>query len=184
MERRRQKRLERKAQQGESEAVVVKEEPVAPEVKPGAKVRIKGQDGVGEVTGMKGKKATVAFGQILTTVAVERLDVISNSEYKRLTRPQKARTVVGVDIASRRLGFRDNIDVRGMRAGEALETIGNFIDDALMVGVSEVRILHGKGTGALKEELRRYLRTVNEVASAVDDHADRGGAGITVVTLT
>ena len=59
----------------------------------------------------------------------------------------------------------------------------DLVDDALMVGVSEVRILHGKGTGALKEEIRRYLRTVDEVATVADDHADRGGAGITVVTF-
>ncbi len=89
--------------------------------------------------------------------------------------------MVSVDIASRRLNFKDNIDVRGMRAAEALERVEDFIDDALMVGVAEVSILHGKGTGALKEEIRRYLRSVSEVASATDDHADRGGAGITVV---
>lgn len=70
-----------------------------------------------------------------------------------------------------------------MRSIEALDAVQQFIDDALMVGVGSVTILHGKGTGALKEEIRRYLRTVPEVESAVDEHADRGGAGITVVTL-
>ncbi len=184
VERRQQQRQERKARRGEAPAE--SEAPKAPEpleIKAGSKVRIKEQDGVGEVTEIKGKKATVAFGHILTTVAVERLEAISNAEYKRQTRPERARTVVSVDIASRRLNFRDNIDVRGMRASEALEAVEDLIDDALMVGVSEVRILHGKGTGALKEEIRRYLRTVSEVASATDDHADRGGAGITVVTF-
>ena len=70
-----------------------------------------------------------------------------------------------------------------MRASEALDEVRNFIDDALMVGVGTVSILHGKGTGALKEEIRRYLRTVPEVESARDEHADRGGAGITIVTF-
>lgn len=180
VERRQQQRRERKARQGE-----VPREPAAEpetlEVKVGGKVRIKGQEGAGEVTEIKGKKATVAFGQLLTTVALDRLEAISNSEYKRQVRPERARTVVSVDIASRRLNFKDNIDVRGMRAAEALERVEDFIDDALMVGVAEVSILHGKGTGALKEEIRRYLRSVSEVASATDDHADRGGAGITVV---
>ena len=74
-------------------------------------------------------------------------------------------------------------DRRGMRAADALDEVRNFIDDALMVGVGTVSILHGKGTGALKEEIRRYLRTVPEIASAVDEHADRGGAGITIVTF-
>ena len=73
--------------------------------------------------------------------------------------------------------------MRGMRASEALDEVRNFIDDALMVGVGTVSILHGKGTGALKEEIRRYLRTVPEIASAADEHADRGGAGITIVTF-
>ena len=70
-----------------------------------------------------------------------------------------------------------------MRAADALDEVRNFIDDALMAGVGSVSILHGKGTGALKEEIRRYLRTVPEIASAVDEHADRGGAGITIVTF-
>ena len=183
VERRQQQRKARKARRGEAVAVPEVQQPAPLEIKVGSKVRIKEQDGVGEVTGVKGKKATVAFGHILTTVALERLEAISNAEYKRQTRPERARTVVSVDIASRRLNFKDNIDVRGMRAAEALEAVENLIDDALMVGVSEVRILHGKGTGALKEEIRRYLRTVDEVASATDDHADRGGAGITVVTF-
>lgn len=183
VERRQQKRQERKSRQGEVSAGAKAQEPETLEVRVGGKVRIREQEGVGEVTEIKGRKATVAFGQILTTVALDRLEAISNSEFKRQTRPEMARTVVSVDIASRRLNFRDNIDVRGMRAADALEQVEDFIDDALMVGVSEVRILHGKGTGALKEEIRRYLRTVREVASAADDHADRGGAGITVVTF-
>lgn len=180
VERRQQQRRERKARQGEAvrEAAA---QPETLEVQVGGKVRIKGQDGAGEVMEIKGKKATVAFGQLLTTLALDRLEAISNSEYKRQVRPERARTVVSVDIASRRLNFKDNIDVRGMRAAEALEQVEDFIDDALMVGVAEVSILHGKGTGALKEEIRRYLRTVSEVESAADDHADRGGAGITVV---
>ena len=183
IERRRQKRQERKARSGESGPEVPEQKPQEQELRVGGKVRIKGQDGAGEIMEIKGSKATIAFGQILTTVSLDRVEAISNSEYKRQTRPEKPRTVVSVDIASRRLNFKANIDVRGMRASEALEMVESFIDDAIMVGVSEVRILHGKGTGALKEEIRRYLRGVHEVASAADDHADRGGAGITVVTL-
>lgn len=182
VERRQQKRQERMMKQGEVTTEKIKE-PEVLEISVGSKVRIKDQDGVGEVTEVKGKKATITFGHILTTVALDRLEAISNSEFKRQTRPEKSRTVVSVDISSRKLNFRDNIDVRGMRAAEALEEVEDFIDDALMVGVSEVRILHGKGTGALKEEIRRYLRGVSEVASAKDDHPDRGGSGITIVTF-
>ena len=183
IERRRQRRIERKTQRGEAQAAAAPEPPKPREVETGSKVRMAGQDMVGVVQSVKGKKVQVAFGQILTTVDKKLLTVVSNSEFREATRPQTARTVVSVDISARKLNFRDHIDVRGMRAAEALDAVQDFVDDALMVGVGSVSILHGKGTGALKEEIRRYLRTVPEVESAKDEHADRGGAGITIVTF-
>ena len=184
IERRRQRRAERRERQGEKgpeKPVQAVEKPR--EVEVGSKVRMAGQSMVGVVQSVKGKRAQVAFGQILTTVDKASLQVVSNNEYREATRPTTARTVVSVDISSRKLNFKDHIDVRGMRAAEALEAVQDLVDDALMVGVGSVTILHGKGTGALKEEIRRYLRTVPEVVSAVDEHADRGGAGITIVTF-
>ena len=185
IERRRQRREERKAQRGEAQAAgaAPAEAPKTREGEAGAKVRMAGQDMVGVVQSVKGRKAQVAFGQILTTVDRKMLTVVSNSEFREATRPQTARTVVSAGISARKLSFKDHIDVRGMRAAEALDAVQDFIDDALMVGVGSVSILHGKGTGALKEEIRRYLRTVPEVESARDEHADRGGAGITIVTF-
>lgn len=183
IERRRQRRAERKAEKKNlTETAPIS--PKAREIETGSKVRMAGQEMVGEVQSVKGRKAQVAFGQILTMVDKSLLTVVSNNEYREATRPQTARTIVSVDISSRKLNFRDHIDVRGMRAGEALEAVQNFIDDALMVGVGTVTILHGKGTGALKEEIRRYLLSVPEIERAVDEHADRGGAGITVVTFS
>ena len=186
IERRRQRRAERREREGAAEGKAPAEAPapVLREVEVGSKVRMAGQEMVGVVQSLKGKRAQVAFGQILTTVDKSQLAVVSNSEYREATRPVTARTVVSADISSRKLNFKDHIDVRGMRVAEALEAVQDLIDDALMVGVGTVTILHGKGTGALKEEIRRYLRTVPEVISAVDEHADRGGAGITIVTLS
>ena len=184
IERRRQRRAERKARQGVQSFGPAPEPPRKREAEVGSKVRMTGQEMVGEVRSIKGKKAQVAFGQILTTVDKELLTVVSNNEYREATRPTTVRTVISADISARKLAFRDHIDVRGMRASEALDAVQQFVDDALMVGVGSVTILHGKGTGALKEEIRRYLRTVPEVESAVDEHADRGGAGITIVTLS
>ncbi len=182
IERRRQRRQERKEQRGEVQVQnQPKPSPKPVEVKVGSKVKLLGQEIAGEVRSVKGKRAEVAFGQILTTVEVSKLQVVSSNEYREATRPVAPRTVVSVDISARKLNFRDNIDVRGMRVMEALEAVQDLVDDALMVGVGSVTILHGKGTGALKEEIRRYLRTIPEVRSAVDEHADRGGAGITVV---
>ena len=182
--RRRERREERRMERERG----VEPAPKAEEVKPvkievGSKVKIDGQDVPGVVQMIKGKKAQVAFGQMMIMVELERLKAVSSAEYREATRPTTARTVVSVDISQRKLNFRDHIDVRGMRASEALAAVEDLVDDALMVGVSGVTILHGKGTGALKEEIRRYLRTLRDVASVADDHADRGGAGITVVTF-
>ena len=182
------RRRERREQRAEERAKGVEVKPVAEPVKPmtievGSKVKIEGQDVPGIVQMIKGKKAQVAFGQMMIMVELERLKAVSSSEYRDATRPTTARTVVSVDIRQRKLNFRDNIDVRGMRAVEALAAVEDLVDDALMVGVSGVTILHGKGTGALKEEIRRYLRTVPDVERIADDHADRGGAGITIVTF-
>ena len=149
----------------------------------GAKVRMFGQNGVGVVKEIRGKRAQVAFGAILTTVETARLEVISSAEFKRMTRPETPRTIISADISQRRLNFRSQIDIRGERVVEALEKVQDLVDDALMVGVSTITILHGKGTGALKEEVRRYLRSLPQVASATDDHPDRGGSGITIVTF-
>ena len=182
--RRKARREEDKKRRGQAPTEKPAEAVPAPKPKPievGSKVRIAGQEMPGVVQSIKGRKAQVAFGQILTTVDCEKLVVVSNAEYKKAVKPVMPRTVLSVDISSRKLNFRDSVDVRGMRAAEALEVVQDLIDDALMVGVGGVTILHGKGTGALKEEIRRYLRSISEVASATDEHADRGGAGITVV---
>ena len=182
--RRKARREEDKKRRGQAPTEKPAEAAPAPKPKPievGSKVRIAGQEMPGVVQSVKGRKAQVAFGQILTTVDCEKLVVVSNAEYKKAVKPVMPRTVLSVDISSRKLNFRDSVDVRGMRAAEALEVVQDLIDDALMVGVGGVTILHGKGTGALKEEIRRYLRSISEVASATDEHADRGGAGITVV---
>ncbi|MBO7194740.1 MAG: Smr/MutS family protein [Alistipes sp.] len=182
LKRRMARREENKKRQGK--ASIIESELAVPAPKPievGSKVKIEGQEVLGVVQSIKGKKAQVAFGQILTMVEKEKLIVVSNAEYKKSIRPVQPRTVLSVDISSRKLNFRDSVDVRGMRAVEALEVVQDLVDDALMVGVGGVTILHGKGTGALQQEIRRYLRSIPEVESAKDEHADRGGAGITVV---
>lgn len=183
LERRRARRAERKNGTGKEPAQSVPEPPKPKEVEVGSKVKIEGQDMVGVVQSMKGKKAQVAFGQILTTVDKERLVVVSNSEYREATRPVTPRTVIATEISERRLNFSRTVDVRGMRVVEALDKVQDLVDDALMVGVDTVTVLHGKGTGALKEEIRAYLRTIPHVGSVRDEHPDMGGAGITVITF-
>ena len=184
LQRRQERRAERKNNPAEPKAEHTQQPAKrALPLELGSKVRLMGQNGVGVVKEIRGKRAQVAFGTILTTVETTRLEVISSAEFKRMTRPETPRTIISADISQRRLNFTSSIDIRGERVVEALERVQSLVDDALMVGVNTITILHGKGTGALKEEVRRYLRSLPQVASATDDHPDRGGSGITIVTF-
>ncbi|MDD3108040.1 MAG: Smr/MutS family protein [Alistipes sp.] len=184
---REQRRTERRAKQ----TTASRTEGVAPKsvlpsrIEVGVKVRIKGQEGVGEVMALQGKRATVGMGQILTTLALDRLEAISNTEYKREIRAERPAPspVTNYSTVERRMQFSPDIDVRGMRVMEALQMVQDFVDEAIMLGYPDLRILHGKGTGALKEEIRNYLRIIDLVKQAKDEHEERGGAGITVVRL-
>ena len=152
---------------------------------PGSFVRIKGQTTVGEVMEVGGKSAVVAFGSLKTTVRLDRLEPTQ-------ARPQAASSNVKATFVSsqtqdsmyeKKLSFKQDIDVRGMRGDEALQAVTYFIDDAILVGVSRVRILHGTGTGILRTLIRQYLQTVPGVRHFQDEHVQFGGAGITVVDL-
>ena len=90
---------------------------------------------------------------------------------------------ISASISDRKLNFKPSIDIRGMKLEEAIMTVTHFIDDAMMVGVGEVSILHGKGNGVLKEEIRKYLKITPGVVSFADEHVERGGSGITIVKL-
>lgn len=191
---REQRRKERAAQRatGASEAdggAVLKKPEKPREIEPGFHVRIKGQQAVGEVLALQGSgKATVAFGHVTTVVDKGRLEIVPHAEYKKLVRGSASVSTSTVaaesyDTSKKRLNFKQQLDIRGMRAAEAMQEVEAFVDEAIVLGFAQVTILHGKGTGALKEEVRRYLRTVPLVVSATDEHEEFGGAGITVVKL-
>ena len=163
------------------------ETPVAPKVRPieaGDYVRIKGQTSVGQVMEISGKNAVVMFGLMKTNVKAERLERTDAPKAAPLS--SKA-TFVSSETQDRmyekKLNFKQDIDVRGMRGDEAIQAVTYFIDDAILVGVSRVRILHGTGTGILRTLIRQYLATVPGVAHFQDEHVQFGGAGITVVDL-
>ncbi len=156
----------------------------------GTNVRMKGQTMTGTVVEMNGKNAVVAFGQLKSTVAVSKLEAVSKTQLKRDARTAtikpnntSSHSNVTESVRERKLAFKHDIDVRGMRGEEALQTIVYFIDDAIMVSAGTVRILHGTGTGALRQMIRQYLNTVPGVSSFCDEHVQFGGAGITVVEL-
>ena len=152
----------------------------------GDAVRIKGLTSVGKVESIEGKQATVIFGGMRTKMAVSRLEHVDaaaiQSEQKQFQAYNYSRETRET-IDKHRNQFRQELDVRGMRADEALNQVQYFIDDAILVGASQVRILHGKGNGILRQLIRQYLGSVPNVTNYRDEHVQFGGAGITVVEL-
>lgn len=154
-------------------------------LKPGDAVRIKGQTSVGEIAEIQGNKATIIFGQLKSVVKIEQLEKVSHNQIKR----QQAVKATFVSEATtdgmreKQLNFKREIDIRGMRGDEAIQAVVYFIDDAIQVGANQVRILHGTGTGILRQLVRQYLKGVTGVHTFHDEHVQFGGAGITVVEL-
>jgi DNA mismatch repair protein MutS2 len=150
----------------------------------GDAVQLDGQSSAGTVISVNGDEATVAFGMIKSIVKLSKLHKVSRSQLKKEIRKS---TFVSeqtmADIRERKLNFKQDIDVRGMRGDEAIQAVTYFVDDAILVGVSPVRILHGTGTGALRQIIRDYLSGVSGVRRYRDEHVQLGGAGITVVEL-
>ena len=151
-------------------------------LKVGEKVRIKDGGMVGEVSKVSTKAVTVIVGNLSTKLPLDRVERVTSNEYRAAVRETpKPRQVYDAGIAERKANFRLELDVRGQRVNEAIENVMRYIDDAIMLDVGTVRILHGKGTGALREEIQKYVRTVPGVVSATDEHIQFGGSGITVV---
>ena len=172
----------RKTREGAPAAVAPRrEEPL----KLGEKVRVKASGMVGEVAKVSSKNVTIIIGNISSTMSPDGLERISSNEYKEAARRtfDKPRAKADPGLAERRLGFKPELDVRGERLSDALDIVMHYVDDAIMVGVPSVRIIHGKGTGALHEEIQKYLRTVPGVARVADEDVRHGGSGVTIVTF-
>lgn len=150
----------------------------------GDSVRLKGQTSAGTVIELQGKQAVVAFGMLKSTVKVEQLEKVSKGQIKKeIQKSTFISTQTADEMHEKRLHFKQEIDVRGMRGDEALQAVTYFIDDAIQVGANQVRILHGTGTGILRQLTREYLASVPGVRRFHDEHVQFGGAGITVVEL-
>ena len=154
----------------------------------GSLVRIKGQQTIGTIEQINGKNAIVTFGMMRTTTKLSKLEP-STQEAARQQEAERPRAYTYLsketqeNISERRLHFKQDIDVRGMRGEEALQAVTYYIDDAVLLSMSRVRILHGTGNGILRTLIRQYLQANPAVASCRDEHVQFGGAGITVVEL-
>ena len=151
----------------------------------GEKVKVVSSGLVGEVSKVSSKNVTLIIGNVTSTMSPSAVVRISSNEFREASRKafERPRQRYDAAVSQRRLSFRPELDVRGERLADALDIVMHYVDDAVMVGVPSVRIVHGKGTGALHEEIQKYLRTVPGVASVADEDVRRGGSGVTVVTF-
>ncbi len=200
MEERKTRKAQRKEKKDEeqkraSEKLAARaKENLQPENRPlekGDTVRIKGTNSIGEIESIQGKQTTVIFGDLRSKVKIEQLERVAPSNLppkgeaanKHADLAIKTSKMTRSTMEDRRQNFHQDIDVRGMRGDEAIDAVMHFIDDAILIGMSRVRILHGTGSGILRQLIRQYLNTVPNVKKAKDEHVQFGGAGITVVDL-
>ena len=155
-------------------------------VKVGEKVRVKENGMVGEVTKVSAKAVVVIIGNISSKMPLDKVERITSNEFKTAVKENsKPVSMIKYDssISERKLNFSTEIDLRGERLNDAIEKVTRYIDDAVMLGISSVRIIHGKGTGVLRDEIQKLVRTMPGVAGARDEHIQFGGTGVTIVTF-
>ena len=193
---RKERQKQRKAQKADDKAAQEMREKLAEQqrieafrsapLKVGEKVRVKENGMVGEVQKVSPKAVVVAIGNISSKMPLDKVERITSNEFKSAVK-ETARPVstIKVDsaISERKLNFSTEIDVRGERLNDAVEKVTRYVDDAVMLGVSCVRIIHGKGTGVLRDELQKLIRTIPGVASVRDEHIQFGGTGVTIVNF-
>jgi DNA mismatch repair protein MutS2 len=150
---------------------------------PGDLVVILSLNAEGEILEINGENILVTYGESMITMVKQ--DNLRKVKSKKDRKPEGGGRSFGFDwsISQRKMNFKPSIDIRGKRGEEAVDIVRNFIDDATVVGVSELRILHGKGNGILKSMVREYLKSLDIVSSCKDEHVEHGGSGITVVKL-
>jgi DNA mismatch repair protein MutS2 len=168
------------AEPAESKVVVELE---GGDITEGSYVKLKGQSAMGQVLAVRGKEADVRIGALKSTIKLNRLEKISTKTYRTATQESVSESRSSVNLNEKMLQFSFNLDIRGKRGEEAMVELDQFMNDALMLGYNELRVVHGKGDGILRTLVRNHLKTYKQVAKMTDEHADRGGAGVTLIHL-
>lgn len=158
-------------------------EPSAPEpvISVGGQVKMTSTGAVGEVLALLGDEATIAIGSLKMHAKIKDLKPLSSNKAKKIK--NGSNRDIQRSVFDKRLRFDPDIDVRGERGTDAVAKVAEHIDNALMLGVSTVRVLHGTGYGVLRKMIREYLSQQADVESFRDEHLDNGGSGITVIAL-
>lgn len=178
------KELESFKEEIKPEKVVVKEPGITVlggKIETGDWVRLKDNGAIAQVLQLRNKEVDISIGELKSTVKLSRLEKISQTQVKKETKASSNRS--GFNTNQKMMDFSPNLDLRGKRGEEVLSLVQTFIDEGYMLGVKDLRIVHGKGDGILREITRNLLRTMGPVKKMEDEHADRGGAGVTLVTL-
>ena len=155
-------------------------------LKPGEKVRLKDTGMVGEIAKVSAKTIIVNIGNISSKLSPDKVERITSNEYRDAVKsvtPKVSAVRIDSSITERKLNFSPELDVRGERLNDAVEKVTRYVDDAIMLGIPSVRIIHGKGTGVLREELQKMLRAMPGVEKVSDEHIQFGGTGVTVVNF-
>ena len=191
-ERQRQRKLQRADEQTRKEMAEqeearrkIEEFRNAP-LKTGEKVRIKSNGMVGEIVKVANKNIVVNIGNISTKISSDKVERITSNEYRdamKESAPRPSSVKIDASITERKLNFSPELDVRGERLSDAIDKVTRYMDDAIMLGIPSVRIIHGKGTGVLREEIQKLLKTMPGIEKVADEHIQYGGTGVTVVTL-
>jgi DNA mismatch repair protein MutS2 len=158
-------------------------EEIGGQIEVGDFVKLKDQNAVGEVLAIKNKDITVSIGDLKSTIKLNRLVKIKRKTYEQVTKKTSAPAYTSMDMVGKMQNFSSRLDVRGDRAEEALAKVATLIDEAIYLSQHELYIVHGKGDGILRTLIREQLRKYKEIESIQDEHADRGGAGVTIVRL-
>lgn len=151
-------------------------------IKVGDRIKIKENGVIGEVVSVDKKEVVVSIGDIISRIRIEKVEKIASTG-KPASKPERKSINIPSGISERKLNFKPYLDIRGERLEDAINIVRDFIDDALMLDMSEIKILHGKGNGILRTEIRKYIKSVYGITSFRDEDIRAGGSGITIIDL-
>ncbi|MCB2221261.1 MAG: Smr/MutS family protein [Bacteroidetes bacterium] len=178
------KKAKHEPAQQKKEIVTSKKAKKDTQIKIGDLVKVPEQNITGEVTSILDDEIIIAFNSISFRTQLSKVEKIKGkSENQPITKRKTSYSGIMDDMNDKLSNFKLQLDVRGKRGEEALELVRQYIDDAILLNIREVRILHGKGFGILRNLIHDYLKSVSEIKQFKDEHIERGGSGITIVIL-
>ncbi|MEZ5026551.1 MAG: Smr/MutS family protein [Chitinophagales bacterium] len=145
----------------------------------GDSVKLTDGSEIGKIIALKNDKAIVQFGQLQTKVSVHKLVQVNNNSAQSAAKQKSYSSKKIIEKSA----FDNTLDIRGLMKDEAINALDNYMDKVLMYGIRQIKIIHGKGTGALKQMVHTYLKNFPHIKSFQFESEQFGGDGITLVDL-